>query len=118
MATASAKSAVRTIATINQVSNSICNETDMMEQTKTMLSQHAGWEEFLIPAPMTIAFLGQLMLIGTMKDFPIDKHIPRNGFRYLKHPRSFRASVVQVNMFYFPSSILHVLTSDANCIPK
>ena len=96
MATASAKSAVRTIATINQVSNNIFNEGDMMEQTKTMLSQHAGWEEFLIPAPMTIAFLGQLMLIGTIKDFPINKHIPKTGLKYIKHPKSFRASVVQV----------------------
>ena len=96
MATASAKSAVRTIATINQVSNNIFNEGDMMEQTKTMLSQHAGWEEFFIPAPMTIAFLGQLMLIGTIKDFPINKHIPKTGFKYIRHPKSFRASVVQV----------------------
>ena len=96
MATESAKSAVKTIATINQVSNNISNNRDVMEQTKTMLSQHAGWEEFLIPAPMTIAFLGQLMLIGTLKDFPVDRNIPKQGFKYLKHPKSFRASVVQV----------------------
>lgn len=98
IATESGKSAFRRIRSINKVSNSISSNNEMLEQSKVMMSDHVSWEDFLVPVPMTIAFLGQLMLISTLKDFPIDKHKPKHGFRYLKHPKSFRASVVQVDL--------------------
>ena len=68
------------------------NETAML-----MMSSNINCGEFLTPAPISIALLGQLMLIATEKDFSLEKQRPEHGFKFIEHPGSFRACLVQVS---------------------
>lgn len=56
-------------------------------------------ERFLFPAPASIAILGQLMAIATTIDFSLDKNEPREGFKNVKQPESFRACLVQISTY-------------------
>ena len=68
-------------ALINSNSGSDKNEVAVL-----MMSPNVNWAEFLSPAPMTIALLGQLVLIAS-----------EEGFRHIKHPEGFRECLVQVS---------------------
>lgn len=70
---------------------------DKNETALLMMSPSMNWAEFLIPAPMSIALLGQLMLIAGEKDFSLESQKPKDGFQFIQHPRSFRACLVQVS---------------------
>ena len=96
MATESEKTTMKEVAEVEQAIDQLYTDGAIQDDRRIMLSSHAGWEHFLVPAPMTIAFLGQVMLISTYKDFPLDTNTPIGGFKLLRNPKSFRASVLQV----------------------
>ncbi|KNE57374.1 hypothetical protein AMAG_03096 [Allomyces macrogynus ATCC 38327] len=64
--------------------------------TALSLCVDSPWEDYLSPAPMCIALLGQLQLVATKRDFSIKESAPIGGFQYVKFPDSFRACLVQV----------------------
>ena len=67
------------------------------EDFKTQLSVHMDWEYLLSPAPLSIGILGDLTLIASqILDFEIDKQMPESGFQYIKWPKSFRTTLVQI----------------------
>lgn len=70
---------------------------DKNETALLMMSPSMNWAEFLTPAPMSIALLGQLMLIAGEKDFSLESQKPKDGFQFIQHSRSFRACLVQVS---------------------
>lgn len=53
-------------------------------------------ENYLCPAALIVNLLGQLVLLSSIKDFPLDAHPPKDGYQYMKWPKSFRASLAQV----------------------
>lgn len=62
------------------------------------MKPYANWEEFLMPAPISIAILGELIFISTGQgDFSINMLPPEGGFQHLKYPESFKASLCQVS---------------------
>ncbi|KAJ3285139.1 hypothetical protein HK104_009624 [Borealophlyctis nickersoniae] len=61
------------------------------------LENHANWEQYLTPAPTCIALLGQIQLVACASDFSLEESTPRDGFKYIRHPKSFRACLVQVS---------------------
>ncbi|CAM9138935.1 unnamed protein product [Lampetra fluviatilis] len=44
---------------------------------------------------MTIALFGQLMVVSSNHDFAIDGNAPEGGYKHIKYPKSFRASLMQ-----------------------
>ena len=70
---------------------------DKNETALLMMSPSMNWAEFLTPAPMSIALLGQLMLIAGEEDFSLENQKPKDGFQFIQHPGSFRACLVQVS---------------------
>jgi hypothetical protein len=62
-----------------------------------ILEPSAPWEDFIVPGPTVIALLGQLMVLSGKIDFSLQENAPRDGFKYMRHPESFRASLVQVS---------------------
>ncbi|XP_036422011.1 uncharacterized protein LOC118805368 [Colossoma macropomum] len=69
---------------------------EMRNQTKLVMQPYANWEEYLTPAPLSIAILGELVFISSKTDFSINKNPPKDGYKYIKYPDSFRACLMQV----------------------
>ncbi|XP_036421522.1 uncharacterized protein LOC118805026 [Colossoma macropomum] len=58
----------------------------------------AGRTEYLTPAPVSIAILGELVFISSKTDFSINKNPPKDGYKalWVKYPDSFCACLMQV----------------------
>ncbi|XP_035283600.1 uncharacterized protein LOC118232631 isoform X2 [Anguilla anguilla] len=89
----------RTMASSNQivkVTKGLTKAAECREDTKLLMQPYANWEEYLTPAPMSIAILAELIFISSNTDFSIRKGGPEGGFKYIKYPDSFRACLMQV----------------------
>ncbi|KAB5517622.1 hypothetical protein PHYPO_G00169280 [Pangasianodon hypophthalmus] len=75
---------------------SLTTAEEMRNQTKLVMQPYANWEEYLTPAPLSIAILGELVFISSKTDFSINKNPPKDGYKYIKYPDSFRACLMQV----------------------
>ncbi|KAK9960695.1 hypothetical protein ABG768_008538 [Culter alburnus] len=81
---------------ISKTTQSLTTAEDMRNQTKLMMQPYANWEEYLTPAPLSIAILGELVFISSSTDFSINKNPPKDGYQFIKYPDSFRACLMQV----------------------
>ncbi|XP_062309349.1 uncharacterized protein LOC134013699 [Osmerus eperlanus] len=79
-----------------KATNSLVKASDCREDTAMLTKANANWEEYLTPAPMSIAFLGELVFISANQDFSIKDGGPVQGFKFIKYPDSFRACLMQV----------------------
>lgn len=76
----------------------VCKAQDAREDTESIMTPYANWEEYLMPAPLSIAILGNLIFISAGQgDFSMNKNPPRHGFKYLRYPESFNACLCQVS---------------------
>ena len=80
------------VQAINAAVNNLTKGDSYKEEMALMMKPHANWEQYLVPAPIAIRILGQLMLISTRKDFKLTDE----KCTFLRHPTSFRASLIQV----------------------
>lgn len=85
------------IAKIDKDLASICKGEDKKNDAMMLMSPESNWDQFLTPAPFAIALLGELILISSDTDFSLEEKPPRDGFKHLRYPNSFRASLVQVS---------------------
>uniref|UniRef100_A0A8C2HQ00 Uncharacterized protein n=1 Tax=Cyprinus carpio TaxID=7962 RepID=A0A8C2HQ00_CYPCA len=81
---------------ISKSTQSLTTAEDMRNETKLMMQPYANWEEYLTPAPLSIAILGELVFISSSTDFSINKNPPKDGYQFIKYPHSFRACLMQV----------------------
>ncbi|XP_053493729.1 uncharacterized protein LOC128615559 [Ictalurus furcatus] len=81
---------------IAKKNQSLTTAEEMRNQTKLVMQPYANWEEYLTPAPLSIAILGELVFISSKDDFSINKNTPKDGYKYIKYPDSFRACLMQV----------------------
>ncbi|KAJ8007850.1 hypothetical protein DPEC_G00098470 [Dallia pectoralis] len=79
-----------------KATSSLTKASQCRDDTAILAKAHANWEEYLTPAPMSIAFLGELVFISSKQDFSIKAGGPIGGFKFLKYPDSFRACLLQV----------------------
>ncbi|XP_067291784.1 uncharacterized protein [Pseudorasbora parva] len=82
--------------TISKTTQSLTTAGEMRDQTKLMMQPYANWEEYLAPAPLSIAILGELVFISAKADFSINDKPPIGGYKFIKHPDSFRSCLMQV----------------------
>ena len=85
------------VADLNRALINVNSGNDKNETALLMMSPSMNWAEFLTPAPLSIALLGQLMLVAGEKDFSLENQRPEKGFQFIHHPESFRACLVQVS---------------------
>ncbi|XP_073728088.1 uncharacterized protein [Misgurnus anguillicaudatus] len=83
-------------STISKATQKLSSAEDMRNQTKLIMQPYANWEEYLTPAPLSIAILGELVFISSATDFSINKNPPAGGYKHIKYPESFRACLMQV----------------------
>lgn len=98
------KSARATQAIMN-----ISKAEEVRKETELMMKPHANWEEYLMPGPISIAILGELACIAAGQgDFAINLAPPQGGYKYMRYPDSFQASLMQVsNSGWHAFSIAH-----------
>lgn len=89
---------VKTVEQLKKVARKISSGSDKKAMTLTTVQSLSSIESFLLPAPISVAILGQLMAIATTIDFSLTKNAPTGGFQYIKHPDSFRACLVQISI--------------------
>ncbi|KAL6478878.1 hypothetical protein MHYP_G00123110 [Metynnis hypsauchen] len=80
----------------NQAHRSITKAKDFRDDIAILMQPYANWEEYLTPAPLSIALLGQLVRISAVDDFSINKNPPKDGFKFIRYPESFKACLFQV----------------------
>lgn len=86
----------KTMAKINSAMKTLSRGDKLKEEMALIVGPNASWEEFLTPAPMCICLLGELMVISTRADFSLEQTPPKDGFKLMRWPNSFRASLVQI----------------------
>jgi len=61
------------------------------------------WEQCLITAPGTINLLGQVMVVASKVDVSFDYYSPNYVYKYIKYPKSFRATLLHLanGKFFF-----------------
>ena len=63
-----------------------------------LMKTYYNWGELLAPASVAISTLGQLILMSNQRlDFPIDAKPPKDGFKHIEYPKSFRSTLVQIS---------------------
>uniref|UniRef100_A0A3B3I2C0 Uncharacterized protein n=1 Tax=Oryzias latipes TaxID=8090 RepID=A0A3B3I2C0_ORYLA len=81
---------------IAKVTKDLTTTAEMRKSTQMLMQPNANWEEFLTPSPLSIAIMGELVLFSSGPDFSINKNPPKDGFKHIKYPESFREAVMQV----------------------
>ncbi|XP_072530600.1 uncharacterized protein [Salminus brasiliensis] len=81
---------------VAKTTQNLTTAEEMRNQTKLVMQPYANWEEYLTPAPLSIAILGELVFISSKEDFSINKNPPKDGYQHIRYPDSFRACLMQV----------------------
>ncbi|KAI4883599.1 hypothetical protein NFI96_001368, partial [Prochilodus magdalenae] len=81
---------------IAKTCQSLTSAEEMRNQTQLVMQPYANWEEYLTPAPLSIAIMGELVFISSSTDFSINKNPPKGGYKFIRYPDSFRACLMQV----------------------
>ncbi|XP_023817670.1 uncharacterized protein LOC101157877 [Oryzias latipes] len=82
---------------ISNTTQSLTTAAEMRITTQMLMHPNANWEEHLAPAPLSIAIMAELVFISSIIDFSINKNPPKDGFKFIKYPDSFRASLMQIS---------------------
>ncbi|XP_043943334.1 uncharacterized protein LOC122815145 [Protopterus annectens] len=86
----------------------VSRAADVKEEFELQMKSKTNWETYLVPGPMTIALLGELIMISASNDFSIKKNAPKDGYKYIRYLESFRACLMQVaNEGYDAFSMAH-----------
>lgn len=84
-------------ADLDRALRNVNSESEKNETAFLMMFLNMNWAELLTSAQLSIARLGQLMLVAGEKDFSLENQRPKEGFQFIQHPESFRACLVQVS---------------------
>lgn len=70
-----------TIKKLDKAVASVTRGNDRKEEMMMTVSPYANWGEYIVPAPLSIALLGELILISGDTDFSLEKKPPKEGFQ-------------------------------------
>lgn len=62
------------------------------------------WIGHMIVAPATINLLGQVMVVASTVDVSFETYSPDHVYRYIRYPKSLRATLLQVSNGNFPKA--------------
>ncbi|XP_051868638.1 uncharacterized protein LOC127568669 [Pristis pectinata] len=70
---------------------------EVKRDLELIMKPYANWEEFLTPGPVSIAILGELIFISAAEAFQVKLCTAGSPVRFLRHPGSFHACLMQVS---------------------
>lgn len=56
-----------------------------------------AWMSCMITAPATINLLGSVMVVASRVDVSFEQYSPNHVYKYIKYPKSFRATLLQIS---------------------
>jgi len=56
-----------------------------------------AWIDYMIKAPAAINLLGQIMVVASAKDISLENNSSNHVYKYIKYPKSFRATLLQIS---------------------
>ncbi len=56
-----------------------------------------AWIDYMIKAPAAINLLGQIMVVASAKDISLENKSSNHVYKYIKYPKSFRATLLQIS---------------------
>uniref|UniRef100_UPI00398ECA3B paramyosin-like n=1 Tax=Pristiophorus japonicus TaxID=55135 RepID=UPI00398ECA3B len=87
----------QTMAKVNSGIKMLSATEDVKRDLELIMKPYANWEEFLTPGPISVAILGELIFISAAEAFQVKLVAGGKTFRYLRHPESFHACLMQVS---------------------
>jgi hypothetical protein len=84
-------------SSVSGVTSSAKSDERDLKNNDAVSNLEQAWEEMLVKAPEVIALLGQITVLSGSADFSLTNNTPVNGFQYMRHPQSFRATLTQVS---------------------
>ncbi|XP_072436354.1 uncharacterized protein [Chiloscyllium punctatum] len=85
------------VAKVNSNINMLSAAEEVKSDLELIMKPYANWEEFLTPGPLSIAILGELIFISAAEAFQVKLSVAGKTFRFLRHPESFHACLMQVS---------------------
>ena len=70
-----------TVKKLDKAVASVTRGNDKKEEMMMMASPYTNWGEYIVPAPLSIAILGELILMSGETDFSLEKRPPKDGFQ-------------------------------------
>ncbi len=86
------------LQTVNAELRKVTTGTNVKCDLEAVMQPHLNWESFLVPAPTCVSLLGEMIIVSAAaQDFSLSDRPPEGGFKLLKWPKSFKASLAQVS---------------------
>ncbi|XP_078413640.1 uncharacterized protein LOC144689977 [Cetorhinus maximus] len=85
------------VAKVNTSVKMLSATEEIKTHLELIMKSHANWEEFLTAGPISIAILGELIFISAAEAFQVKLNVAEKTFRFLRHPESFHACLLQVS---------------------
>ncbi|XP_067901704.1 paramyosin-like [Heterodontus francisci] len=85
------------LAKVNSGIKMLSATEEVKRDLELIMKPYANWEEFLTPGPISIAILGELIFISAAEAFQVKLVTAGKTFRFLRHPESFHACLMQVS---------------------
>ncbi|GCB65042.1 hypothetical protein scyTo_0014845 [Scyliorhinus torazame] len=82
---------------VNSSIKMLCAAEEIKKDLELTMKPYANWEEFLTPGPISIAILGELIFISAAEAFQVKLNTAGKTFRFLRHPESFHACLMQLS---------------------
>ncbi|UJR17428.1 hypothetical protein I4U23_004323 [Adineta vaga] len=70
---------------------------EMDEQILSQTGIDYPWQRFISAGPVAINILGQLIVLSTKIDFSFKDSVNDYKFKYIRHPQSYRATLIQIS---------------------
>ncbi|XP_067844628.1 uncharacterized protein [Heptranchias perlo] len=87
---------IQVVAKVNSSIKMLSEAKEVKSHLDLIMKPYANWEEFLTPGPISIAILGELIFISAAEAFQVKLSTAGKTFRFLRHPGSFHACLMQV----------------------
>jgi predicted metal-dependent hydrolase len=100
------------MSVVSNIERKLTGNDQAKEDMVMAVAPHSNWVQQILPAPAAVATLAKLAYLGSSSiDFPMVE--PAGGFKWIKYPDSFKASLTQLcNEGYEAFALSHEAMDD------
>jgi predicted transcriptional regulator len=103
--------------------SNVLNDGKSDEQLLAQSAIEETWEELVVAGPITVNYIGNLMVLSSKQDFAFRPSNPNHVYQHIQYPNSFRTTLVQIankiyNVFRNAHSNMDRIQLDMQQIPR